>query len=398
LDQKTIRILMNMQTIEDSEALYSQILNKKNDYLESLLGAKNKEYQILKHTLKPIKNKKIISFSLYGDKSIFLNGAETNIDEAQEIYPDWICRFYCTKDIKNLNTLLQDDRCEVVVLDSKIWPMYWRFFSIDDPLIDLFMSRDCDSIVGIKEKSAVEDWLNRKDTLHTMHDYDSPDAHSKVIMGGMWGLKCKKIYGITNLINLYAKNFNYKWQYSQDQSFLEDIIYNLFKRDCVDHTSHKKIKWDHSIPFPNDLKNKYGLFVGDRVSPFQTGKSKAYSYNKKSNKIYLFCHQSKQDFKACNALIRYLAEQNEEVILVSKHPKFVSKMIEDVFNIKVLPISDDEEGMKYYMDIYKREYRFVGVGLIAENSSNFDVLNPEKSFYQQFNLDRKELEEKYNLC
>ena len=51
---------MNMQTTEDSEALYSQILNKKNDYLESLLGAKNKEYQILKLTLKPRKNKKII--------------------------------------------------------------------------------------------------------------------------------------------------------------------------------------------------------------------------------------------------------------------------------------------------------------------------------------------------
>jgi hypothetical protein len=389
---------MNLQIIDDADALYDSLLNNKGEHLESLLGAKNKEYKILKHTLKPIKNKKIISFSVYGEKSIFLNGAEVNIDEAQEIYPDWICRFYCTKDIKNLNTLLNDDRCEVLVLDSNIWPMYWRFFSIDDPLTDVFISRDSDSIVGNKEKFAVEDWINRKESLHTMHDYDAQDAHSKIIMGGMWGLQCKNFYGLTNLINLYAKRFGYQWQYSQDQSFLEEILYQLFIGDCVDHTSHKKIKWNHSIPFPNDSKNKYGLFVGDRISPFQTGKSEAYSHNKESNKIYLFCHQSERDFKACNALIRHISEQNEEVIVVSKHPKFVSKMIEDVSNIKVLPISDDQQGMEFYMDVYKKEYKFVGVGLLAENSSSFNVSNPEESFYQQFDLNKKELEEKYNLC
>ena len=365
---------------------------------EHLLGAKNQEYKILKHTLKPQENKKIISFSLYGDRSIFLNGAETNIDEAVEIYPEWTCRFYCTKDIKNLNTLLSDERCEVLVLESKIWPMYWRFFAIDDPMVETMISRDSDSVVGEKEKGAVEDWLKRKESLHTMHDFDSPDAHSKIVMGGMWGLKCKNFYGITNLINLYAKKFNYEWQYSQDQTFLEQIIYKLFEEDCVDHSSHEKIKWKHSIPFPNESKNKYGLFVGDRVSPFQTGKNKVYSYSQESNRIFLFVHQSENDFKSCNALIRYFAEQYTEVIIPSKHVELVSKMIEDVKNVKVLPIENDEQGMNYYMESFKNQYKFIGVGLLAENSSNFDASNPELSFYNQFNLNKEELESRYNLC
>ena len=388
---------MNLQVIKDEDALYSLLLRGSNDHLEELLGAKNGEYKILKHTLKPKKNKKIISFSVYGENPIYLKGAETNIDEAEKVYPDWICRFYCTKDIKNLEALLKDKRCEVVVLDSPIWPMYWRFFVVDDPMVDVMISRDSDSIVGEKEKTAVEDWLQRKESFHTMHDMDADNAHAKIVMGGMWGLKTNTLKGITNLIDLYAKTLDYKWQYSQDQDFLEKYLFTLYKNDCIDHSSHKKIKWEHSIPFPDSKNNKYGGFVGDRVSPFQTGKINVYSHSKESNKIYLFCHQSQTDFKSCNALIRHLAEQYEEIIIPSRHANLVSKMIKDVPNIKVLPIVDDNQGMNFYIDIYKNEYKFIGVGLLSEDSSAFDISNPIESFYKQFNLNKQTLDEKYNL-
>ncbi len=210
---------MNLKVINDADALCSLILNNSNEYLEELLGAKNKEYKILKHTLKAQKNKKIISFSVYGDNPIYLKGAETNIEEAKDVYPDWICRFYCTSNIENLDILLKDERCEVVILDSPIWPMYWRFFAIDDPTVDIMISRDSDSVVGEKEKSAVEDWISKKESFHTMHDFDSQAAHAKIVMGGMWGLKTKTLKGITNLIDLYAKTFQYQWQYSQGIEF-----------------------------------------------------------------------------------------------------------------------------------------------------------------------------------
>tara|TARA_Y100000593_G_scaffold28757_1_gene57480 strand:+ start:6165 stop:7331 length:1167 start_codon:yes stop_codon:yes gene_type:complete len=388
---------MNLQVIKDEDALYSLLLRGSNDHLEELLGAKNGEYKILKHTLKPKKNKKIISFSVYGENAIYLKGAESNIDEAKSIYPDWICRFYCTKDIENLNLLLQDERCEVVVMESKIWPMYWRYFATDDPLVDVMISRDSDSIVGQKEKYAVEDWLSKREKFHTIHDFDSPRAHVNPVMGGLWGLKCKEFNCMTNLINLYAKTFDYVYDYSADQSFLSNHILPLYKKDCIDHSSHKDIVWEHTIPFPRKCNNKYGGFVGDRVSPFQTGKINVYSHSKESDKIYLFCHQSQSDFKSCNALIRHLAEEYKEIIIPSKHSNLVSKMIEDVPNIKVLPIVDDNQGMKFYIDIYKNKYKFIGLGLLSEDSSTFDISNPIESFYKQFNLNKKALDEKYNL-
>ena len=77
--------------------------------------------------------------------------------------------------------------------------------------------------------------------------------------------------------------------------------------------------------------------------------------------------------------------------------KKVSKMIKDVPNIKVLPIVDDNQGMNFYIDIYKNEYKFIGVGLLSEDSSAFDISNPIESFYKQFNLNKQPLDEKYNL-
>lgn len=365
---------------------------------EKFLGAKKEEYKILQHTLKAESNKKIISFSVYGDKPIYLKGAETNIDEAEKVYPDWTCRFYCTKDVENLQTLLNDKRCEVVVLDSPIWPMYWRFFALDDPMVDVVISRDSDSVVGQKENAAVKDWLNKEYSFHTMHDMDAHNAHSKIVMGGMWGLKTGVLNNITNLINLYARTFDYAWQYSQDQDFLEKYIFPLFKNDCIDHSSHNNIKWEHSIPFPEGFNNKYGGFVGDRVSPFQTGKINVYSFSKESENVFVFCHQSESDFKSCNALIRNFAEKYNQVILPSKHSDLVSDMFKDVENIKILPIVDDNEGMKHYLDYYKDNFMFLGIGLLSEDSSNFDMSRPEESFYEQFDLNKRELEEKYNLC
>jgi len=203
---------------------------------------------------------------------------------------------------------------------------------------------------------------------------------------------------MANLINLYAKTFDYVYDYSADQDFLSKYILPFYKKDCIDYSSHKKIVWEHTVPFPKDCANKYGSFVGDRVSPFETAKIDVYSHSVDSENIYLFCHQSPSDFKSCNALIRYFSEKYKNVIVPSKHTDLVSKMIEDVPNVKVLPISDDNQGMKYYLDIYSEEYKFVGVGLLSEHPDKFDMSNPKESFYNQFDLNKKEQEQKYNLC
>ena len=71
--------------------------------------------------------KKIISFSLYGNKPNFQVGAVVNVLEAKRLYPDWKCRFYTTDD-ESICKQLEYLGAEIVRMDD--WPegqMFWRF-------------------------------------------------------------------------------------------------------------------------------------------------------------------------------------------------------------------------------------------------------------------------------
>ena len=391
--------MYGLQILSNEDLLLSCLSEKDDEHIESLLGANNKEYKVIQHTLKPKQNKKIISFSLYGDREIYYSGTETNIREIERIYPEWTCRIYCTENVPNLQKLIDDERCEVVVLKSEIFPMYWRFFAIDDPTVDIVSIRDADSVVSEKEALAVRDWEQSEKTFHTMHDADSPAAHMKVAMGGMWGMKCKNKMGMTNLINLYAKSRDYNWQYSQDQEFLEHVIFPLFVKDCVDHSSHKKITWEHSIPFPEGGDIKYGNFIGDRVNPVQSRELDLSIFSKDSNKIYLFSHQALEDFIICNGLIRTLAEKYEEIVLPIKRENFnsISFMFKDVENISPLSVVDDNNAFNDYLESYKTTHRFIGLGLWHQDPSSFDFSNVEETFYKQLGVDPEERFHKFYI-
>jgi len=49
--------------------------------------------------------KKIISFCLYGNNPLYVDGASINIEYAKKCYPGWICRIYCDQDSVNVETL-----------------------------------------------------------------------------------------------------------------------------------------------------------------------------------------------------------------------------------------------------------------------------------------------------
>ena len=101
--------------------------------------------------------KKIISFSLYGNKPNFQVGAVVNVIEAKRVYPDWKCRFYTTDEdvvCKQLEYL----GAEVIRMDDWIeGKTLWRFLAVDDA--DVCIVRDADSVVNEKEALCVEEWL-----------------------------------------------------------------------------------------------------------------------------------------------------------------------------------------------------------------------------------------------
>jgi hypothetical protein len=106
--------------------------------------------------------KDVIAYSLWGDHPMYWVSALRNIELAQKYFPGWICRFYIDKNCKQeLIDTIKGDNVEVVLVDSKdsFHGMFWRFWASEDPDVDVFLSRDCDSRFSNREVSAINEWL-----------------------------------------------------------------------------------------------------------------------------------------------------------------------------------------------------------------------------------------------
>ena len=116
--------------------------------------------------------KKIISFSLWGDNPKYTIGAIENAKLAQEIYPDWFSYFFVSSSVSEdiQNQLLSIPN---VVLFYKDHPgdwsgMFWRFETSYDLEVDISIFRDTDSRLSLREKYAVDEWIQSDKTFHIM--------------------------------------------------------------------------------------------------------------------------------------------------------------------------------------------------------------------------------------
>jgi hypothetical protein len=204
--------------------------------------------------------KNIISFSLYGEKQLYWKGALKNIQQAKILYPDYVCRFYIDKLApQTLKDTIVGDNVEVFFMKNNggIDGMFWRFLGSCDEEVDIFLCRDADSVVNIREKAAVAEWLESDKDFHIMRDHPK---HKCKIMGGMWGCRnqiMKKI-GFINLVN----NWQTRKKYNDDQKFLSNIIYPKIADSAFEHSEYD-LSFDNAIyKFP---KVTYKGFVGQRL-------------------------------------------------------------------------------------------------------------------------------------
>lgn len=199
--------------------------------------------------------KKIISFSLWGNNPKYTVGAIKNAELSKTIYPDWICRFYCGKSVPSdiIEKLKSYDNVEIIEMDEDgDWNgMFWRFYACEDA--DVMISRDTDSRLNVREKSAVDEWINSDKDFHIMRDHP---YHNVLILGGMWGVRNGLLKNIIPIINEYNKgNF---WQV--DQNFLREKIYPIIKDSSFIHDEFTNFE-NWGKPFPIERNNKE--FVGD---------------------------------------------------------------------------------------------------------------------------------------
>ncbi len=199
--------------------------------------------------------KKVISFCLWGSNPKYTIGAIRNAQLALEIYSNWECWFYVADDVPQdiINQLQSISNTKIINMGEGNWTaMFWRFSPASNPNVSVMLSRDTDSRLSLREKSAVDEWLLSNKQFHIMRDHP---YHGTEILGGMWGVKNPLLQDMEQLINDYVKGDF--WQV--DQNFLREIIYPKVKDTSLNHDSYFT-EYGNTLPFPTNRKP--GEFIG----------------------------------------------------------------------------------------------------------------------------------------
>jgi hypothetical protein len=201
-----------------------------------------------------------ISYSLWGDNELYNIGMIKNAQQVSEIYSGWQMIVYHDNSVptETLN-ILENLNVKLVNVDGHTHGMFWRFFASDLIDCEYAIFRDGDSRLSVREKMAVDEWIESGKTIHVMRDHPAhqiPYGNNGLgILGGMWGIKGNTI-PMKDSIENFSKNKT--MGYGIDQTFLK-TIYNVFENDRCTHDDFFEKK-----PFP--IKRENGRFIGERMN------------------------------------------------------------------------------------------------------------------------------------
>jgi hypothetical protein len=201
-----------------------------------------------------------ISYSLWGDNELYNIGMIKNAQQVSEIYSGWQMIVYHDNSVptETLN-ILENLNVKLVNVDGDTHGMFWRFFASDLIDCEYAIFRDGDSRLSVREKMAVDEWIESGKTIHVMRDHPAhqiPYGNNGLgILGGMWGIKGNTI-PMKDSIENFSKNKT--MGYGIDQTFLK-TIYNVFENDRCTHDDFFEKK-----PFP--IKRENGRFIGERMN------------------------------------------------------------------------------------------------------------------------------------
>ena len=219
-----------------------------------------------KEGLSEFSESKIISYSLFGGIPCYSRGFLENVKIRQSIYPDWKIRVYASMGdylVKNAVTESQKVDCGIEVIDmgrsNGLIGTFWRFLVAEDNAVDRFICRDSDSLLNIREKKAVDEWVDDGSWLHCIRDYH---GHNHPIYAGMFGGSSEFIREMS-LLKLFSKELKNRQssKYEDDEVFLRGEIYPRFKDKMLSHVGNGSPNvYGKTLPLTIPLPN--GRFVG----------------------------------------------------------------------------------------------------------------------------------------
>lgn len=206
--------------------------------------------------------KKVISFSIYGNLPKYTIGLLKNLDLSKQIYPGWDVYVYYNNTVPTeiIEKCKQYNHVTLFDMTEFSGPgMFWRFLPYEN--VERFISRDSDSRLNMREKSAVDEWIRSNKALHIMRDHRH---HETLIYGGMFGLVIKPEINLKkDIIEWIIKSNTSLFERIEDIKFLEDYLYKRYINNG-DMLCHQSIDWSQfpfSKPFPTKMEDYH--FVGE---------------------------------------------------------------------------------------------------------------------------------------
>jgi len=202
--------------------------------------------------------KRVISFSLWGNDEAYINGAVRNLLLADDIYRGWEIWVYHDSTV-NDNTLglLSSLGAKLVSQadgQSEQHKLCWRFQVADHQEVGYFLVRDIDSVFSVRERLAVEEWLESGLWFHTINDWWT---HTDLVLSGMWGGVAGVLPNVWNAATRYSSLA--LATPNSDQWFLRDVVWPYIKQSCCIHDRFYRRELARPIPGPTPIGNQHIL-------------------------------------------------------------------------------------------------------------------------------------------
>jgi len=349
-------------------------------FYNKLIDQYDQPWRVDKYAVLRKFKKKVISFSVYGDSPKYTIGLLKNLELVQSIYPGWSVYVYYnnTVPVDIIETARQFKFVEFFDMTNENMPgMFWRFLPKD---VELFISRDTDSRLSMREKNAVDEWIKSGKSLHIMRDH--PVWHNVKMFGGMFGLIVKE--DLKPNIEKWLENRDRSlFNRGSDCDFLFEEIYDkyLINNDIIAHDSY--FNFPLSLPFPSKLEDY--RFIGEifdennnRQEHYKDWIDKQESTNDLC--LYIYHHLGMGDHFACNAIVRNYSKLYDKLFLFVKPANYenVKFMYKDLANIKYL-VGDDN----FAESIISNKKNALKINCVGkELDCNFD-----EYFYRSINMD-----------
>lgn len=207
----------------------------------------------------------VISYCLWGNEPRYLVPLQENVRILPHLFPAWSIRVYYDASVDH--HFVTDLGRRGVQLRQLILPagqpgyrrLLWRFEVIRDPSVQRFLIRDSDAILTVKERVAVDAWLQSDRYFHAMRDWHT---HTDLILAGMWG-------GVGNILpsptDLFRASTPWRVENNHvDQDVLSDTVWPTIRHSLLIHDSVFTGTLG-SVPFPPYGALPAGSHVGQNA-------------------------------------------------------------------------------------------------------------------------------------